>query len=142
MDPLDAVAPYPRRQLDVTASALIKHFAAFGEMHTRLADEFIGDESQYRTSLGHVVSSFTTVYLLTEIRSRLGVEVADDVARELWSAWQDGEIPPWLWDWADEEGLDHNRIAAAANEVARNLRAKAALLAPDAHPGQTEIPTS
>jgi hypothetical protein len=138
--PLADIAPYPQREEDVTASALIKHNAAFGEMHSHLADEFVGQEPQYRTSIGRVVSSFTTVYLLTEIRSRLGAEVADDVARELWSTWEGGELPSWLWDWVDEEGLAHNQIAAVANEVARNIRAKAAAASPWVHPDQTEIP--
>lgn len=139
--PLDEFAPYPRHAKDVTASSLIKHYAAFGQMHNRVADEFIAeDQTQYRTSLGHVVSSFTTVYLLAEIRFRLGVETANDVARELWSVWQDGELPSWLRDWADEEGLDHNKIAGAADEVVKNIRAKSVLLAHEMHPGQTEIP--
>jgi hypothetical protein len=138
--PLADIAPYPQREENVTAAALIKHHAAFGEMHARIADEFINEPSQFRTSIGSVVSSFTTVYLLTEIRSRLGAEVADDVARELWSTWEGGELSSWLWDWVDEEGLAHNQIAAVANEVARNIRAKAAAASPWVHSDQTEIP--
>lgn len=124
--PLDDIAPYPRTAEQATAGALIKHYTAFGEMHSHLTNHF-PDGDQFQKSIGAVVSSFTIVYLLTEIRTQLGVDAADDVAREWWEALEGGELPPWLWDWVDEEGLDHNQIAAAADEVAANIRAKAAL---------------
>jgi hypothetical protein len=122
-EPLADIAPYPTRPEDATAAALIKRYAAFGEMHSRIGGEFGIDHDQWKTSIGHVVSSFTTVYLLTEIRDRLGVAAADEIARELWEHWEGGALPPWLWEWCDEEGLDHDAIAAAARQVAANIRA-------------------
>lgn len=122
--PLADIAPYPTRVEEATAAALIKRYAAFGEMHTRVGDEFGIDHDQWKTSIGHVVSSFTTVYLLAEIRDRLGVAVADEIARELWEQWEGGALPPWLWEWCEEEGLDHDAIAADADRVVANIRAR------------------
>lgn len=126
MNALDKIAPYPRRKEDATATALIRHYAAFGEMHAHLGDSSPIFGPQWRMSIGHVVSSFSIVYLLTEIRRCLGDDHADEIARDLWEAWEDGALPPRLWEWTQEEGLDHDQIAAAANEVAANIRAKAA----------------
>lgn len=122
--PLADIAPYPRNQEEATAAAIIRHHTAFGLMHDRIGEHF-PDGDQWRRSIASVVSSYTTVHLLTQIRDRLGVQVADEVARDLWTSWEDGALPPELWMWAKEEGLDRAAIQAAADRVAENIRAKA-----------------
>lgn len=124
MSPLDKIAPYPVDGRSVTAGDLIKHYVAFGEMHSHLADEF-PDGPQWHQSLAHVVHAFTITFLLREVRKRLAEHVVDHIARELWLSWEDGALPPELWRWADEEGLSHAEIKAAADEVAAHIRAKA-----------------
>lgn len=121
--PLDDIAPYPRTEEQATASALIKHYAAFGEMHSHLS-QALTDGDRCRQSVGHVVSSYGLVFLLGALRARIGEKNADDIARELWEDMEGGALPPILWDYVGCEGLDHDAIEAAANEVERNIRAK------------------
>lgn len=137
--PLADIAPYPSTREEADAPALIRYYAAFGEMHFHLGQAFT-DVEQERKSIGHVVNSYMAVFLLSELRERAGWRQADEVAREMWEDLEGGALPPILWQYALEEGLDHDAIAAAAKEVEANIRAKAAAGSPWVHTDQPELP--
>lgn len=124
--PLDGIAPYPRRGRDVTAEAIIKHYAAFGLMHSFIAlNAASALDPQFKKSIAHSVSSFTTVYLLREI-VLTSPERANAIARDLWMNWEGGELGEWLWEWLAAYGIDPAPIEGIAAEVEKNIREKAA----------------
>lgn len=138
--PLHDVAPYPDSREKADADALIRYYAAFGEMHANLA-QVLTDPEWEKKSIGHVVYAYMAVYLLSELRERAGWRAADEVAREMWEDLEGGALPPILWEYVTEEGLSHEAIAAASKAVEANIRAKAAAPAsPAVHPDQAEIP--
>ncbi|MEO3869410.1 hypothetical protein ABGB18_11310 [Nonomuraea sp. B12E4] len=122
--PLDNIARYPENREQADADALIRYYAAFGEMHAHLA-QALTDPEWEKKSIGHVVYSYMAVYLLSELRERAGYRQADEVAREMWEDLEGGALPPILWEYVSEEGLSHEAIAVAAKEVEANIRAKA-----------------
>jgi hypothetical protein len=121
--PLDDIAPYPRSPNEATAEALIKHHIAFGLMHDRIAWNHSDDRPQWDKSLACVVSSYTAALLLMSVREHAGAVAADQVARNLWLALEAGELPPELWTWAQDEGLDPQQIKAIGDQVTENIRA-------------------
>ncbi|MGA4989954.1 hypothetical protein [Nonomuraea bangladeshensis] len=140
--PLHDIAPYPRNREEADADALIRYYAAFGEMHSHLA-QALTDKDRYKQSIGHVVNSYMITYLLSELRERAGWRAADEVAREMWEDLEGGALPPILWEYVSEEGMSHEAIAATAKQVEANIRAElAAASAPaesEVHPGQVAV---
>lgn len=137
--PLADVAPYPSTREQADADALIRYYAAFGEVHANLA-QVLSDPEWERKSIGHVVNSYMVVYLLSELRERAGYRQADEVAGEMWEDLEGGALPPILWQYVTEEGLSHEAIAAAAKTVEANILAKAAPAPPEVNPAQSELP--
>ncbi|MFI6594913.1 hypothetical protein ACIBHX_01625 [Nonomuraea sp. NPDC050536] len=119
---LEEIAPYPKREEDVTAAVMAKHHTAFALMHqSMLIDGHIktDDRDRYRTSVSHVVAYYGIAHLLREIQGRAGREAADAVARDLWLAWEDGgSIGEWLWEWAVGYGIDPEAVRKVAAQLA------------------------
>lgn len=121
MNALDKIAPYPQREEDVTADVMAAHFAAFALMHQALVLNHLdhkNDRADYMRSIGHAVSYYGLASLLRQVKRHAGAEKADEVAKALWEAWEDGSsIGEWCWEWLTEYGIDPEAVQKAAAEV-------------------------
>lgn len=121
MTTLNDLAPLPSSEDEVTAENLLKHLtvrasASENETHT-LAHKALGadaspeDVRRYTESFALLSARFGVVFLLRQIQQQSSPGWADEVARHLWSLWQDGgSIPEFLWDWLAESGIDPEQI--------------------------------
>jgi len=122
---LDALAPWPKREEDVTADALARHLAVSAQARIGQIDDLMQDGSEagkrlYMTTIGLFVNEYGMVRAL---RALIDVFVdapvhADKVAQDLWRDWQDGgSIGEWLWHWLSEDyGIDPDEVTAAARQ--------------------------
>ncbi len=128
-EPLAELAPYPQRLDQVTAEAMAKHYAAFAQMHNHMVTALIAtsDRDQWTKSIANVVAYYGVTYLLRELEERAGTKQADEVARLLWSAWQEGSgVGIDLWEWLTEYDIDPEAVNEVAGEVYKALQEKAA----------------
>lgn len=121
MNALDKIAPYPRREEDVTADAMAAHFAAFALMHQALVLNHLdheNDRAEYMRSVGHTVSYYGLASLLRRVKEHAGSEKADEFATDLWLDWEDGSgIGEWCWEWLTGYGIDPEAVQKVASEV-------------------------
>jgi hypothetical protein len=117
---IDELAPYPKREEEVTAEGLARHLAAQCQWLLLRMDEALHEVSRTtdrdRRDDKHAVWSFTmqsfvakwaVVYLLRELPSTEG----DRLAREIWCAWNDGaHLGETVWEWLTEWGIDPDRL--------------------------------
>jgi hypothetical protein len=117
MNPLDKIAPYPKCVGDASAEAMARYFAAFAQLHWRLAMDH-RDADQARHSTNMAITHHGLAYLLREMPARDG----DRLAEELWETWDsDGGVGVDLWNWLSEYGIDPDAIARQVTDV--NLQA-------------------
>lgn len=114
---LNDIAPNPTTEEQATAENLLKHLtvrasACENETNT-LAHKALGvdaspeDVRDYSRSFELLAARFGVVFLLRQIQQQSSQGWADEVARHLWSLWQDGgSIPEFLWDWLAESGIN------------------------------------
>lgn len=128
MNVLDKIAPYPTREEDVTADVMASHFAAFALMHQALVLnhlDFDKDHADYMKSVGHAVSYYGLASLLRQVIEHAGAVKADEVAKDLWLAWEDGSsVGEWCWEWLTESGIDPEAVQEAAAHAARARNAE------------------
>ncbi len=112
------LAPYPEREEDVTADGMARYWAAFCQLHHRMAMDH-PDRDKAMKSLGMVVAYYGVTYLLRELEERAGTRQADEVAKILWSEWAAGSgigSDVWLW-LTDEYDIDPHRINRIAAQI-------------------------
>jgi len=127
---LDDIAPYPTRLEDVTAEAMAKHFAAFTQLHFRVAMDH-HDRDEAMESMKSVVSYYGITFLLRELEERAGSHQADEVARTLWEDWDAGSgLGGEIWEWLrDEYGVAPEKVnEIAADVIASSKPASSAAL--------------
>jgi hypothetical protein len=123
--PLNDLAPWPATEAEVTAETLLKHLtvcASAREHETgRLAQKALAndptaeDVRRYSESFEVLAARFGVVFLLRQIQQQSSQDWADEVARHLWSLWQDGgSIPEFLWDWTAGYGIDPEQLETLA----------------------------
>jgi hypothetical protein len=62
----------------------------------------------------------TTVHVLRRLRE-IDPTAADEIAAEVWAFMESGDAyPEWIWEWAEQEGID----AQAFSDAEREARAK------------------
>lgn len=106
-------APWPTTPEQVTADALIRHYAAQGtrDAAARAYERqhgTIGSDRWYAHFLGEQLAHHT-VHLLATLRDH-SVEAADSAARELWLSTEPNETDEHIWAAASALGLDPQRI--------------------------------
>lgn len=123
MTALDDLAPWPATEDQVTAAAVLRHLTVAASVHEHdthtLARNALTpgaaaeDVAAYVDAVRQLKARFGLVFLLRQIQQQSSQTWADDVARHLWSLWQDGGcIPEFLWDWLAEHGIDPKTVAA------------------------------
>lgn len=135
-------APYPRDEDDVTAVSLARHMAVgaqvahsriFPSIYARDAAEGPGGAEKdspaakqaaelHHLTLVNAINEFAIVRLLRALVEH-APEQADVVAKDLWSAWEDGGATgEWIWEWLTEYGIDPEAInAAVASKETTNV---------------------
>lgn len=117
-NPLNDIAPYPRSVDEVTAYSLGRHLAVQAwvqRTHRRTATS--GTDWEWSTS--EIVNLFAIVWLLRALQA-VAPETADEAAKDLWLAWEDGgALGEWLHAWLVGFGIDPARVDAVADELAR-----------------------
>ena len=133
MNELNKLAPYPTREQDVTADALARVMAVTGQgdnarifptMYARDnaegTPEFVAMDLIHAMTMAGAVQSYTIVHLLRTLQE-IAPDKADEVAKDVWNAWEDGgAIGEWLYEWLTEYGID----PAAVADIARQAMAK------------------
>ena len=118
-NPLNDIAPYPRRESDATADALARNLTVIAQSNwRRMLDTEMGEDTRSATNL--LVNLYGIVKLLRALQA-VAPETADEVARGLWGDWQDGGVlGEWLHAWLTEYGIAPERVDAAANDLMRD----------------------
>lgn len=117
-NPLNDIAPYPRRSSDVTAEALARSLSVQALANwTRMTE---APAEQAVTAGNRLVDVYGVVKLLKVLQT-VAPDVADEVARDLWSDWHDGAaVAEWLHAWLTTAGIDPEQVNAAASELMRD----------------------
>ena len=117
-NPLNDVAPYPRTEQDATADALARNLTVVAQMNwRRMLDTEKAEDTRAATNL--MVNLFGIVKVLKALQA-VAPATADEVARDLWSDWEDGgAVGEWLHSWLRDFGIDPEQVNAAATELMR-----------------------
>jgi len=111
---------YPTRVEDVTAKSMLRYLLVQAQvLQARVADEAAGYGRI--KSAGEYAMAFAATHLLRDlIADDPNFQGANEAARELWEAWDDGAtMGECLWDWLTAEGLAPEQIQLAY-EAARS----------------------
>jgi len=121
-NPLNDIAPYPRSVDEVTAYSLGRHLAVQAwvqRTHRRTATS--GTDWEWSTS--EIVNLFAIVWLLRALQA-VAPETADEAAKDLWLAWEDGgAVREWLWSWLTAAGIDPGQVTAVASGLPQEVAA-------------------
>lgn len=117
-NPVNDIAPYPRREADATADALARNLTVVAQLNwRRMLDTETGEDTRAATNL--LVNLYGIVKVLKALQA-VAPETADEVARDLWADWHDGgAVGEWLHAWLVGFGIDPARVDAVAGEMAR-----------------------
>lgn len=115
-NPLNTIAPYPSRESEATADALARNLTVVAQLNwRRMLDTETAEETRAATNL--MVNLFGIVKVLKALQT-VAPETADEVARDLWSDWEDGgSVGEWLHSWLRDFGIDPEQVNAAAAEL-------------------------
>jgi hypothetical protein len=118
-NPLNTIAPYPSRESEATADALARNLTVVAQLNwRRMLDTETAEETRAATNL--MVNLFGIVKVLKALQT-VAPETADEVARDLWSDWEDGgSVGEWLHSWLRDFGIDPEQVNAAAVELMRD----------------------
>lgn len=101
---------YPETMTEATADRMTRHAVTVGIQHANLTSDYISrDDADGRELFVLNIKSIITYYgiaaLLRAFREA-APEAADQAARDLWYAWEDGGTPAeFLDEWAQEYGI-------------------------------------
>lgn len=118
-NPLNDLAPYPRRESEVTAESLARSLMvqAQANRHRMMYDR----TPDGAVSGGNRLIDVYGVVKLLKVLQTVAPDVADEVARDLWSDWEDGAtVAEWLHAWLTSAGIDPEQVNAAAVELMRD----------------------
>ncbi len=117
---LDDLAPYPRTVQEVTADSLAKALAVRAHYRQSKLNDPRSELLKGRLfamTAGTIVSEYGLIELLAALAKHAGVEVADEMARSLWSDWEDGQaVAVGLWQYVKAYGLDPDEVSRLAAE--------------------------
>lgn len=118
-NPLNTIAPYPVHESEATADALARNLTVVAQLNwRRMLDTETAEETRAATNL--MVNLFGIVKVLKALQA-VAPETADEVARDLWSDWEDGgAVGEWLHSWLRDFGIDPEQVNAAAVELMRD----------------------
>lgn len=112
-NPLNNLAPYPRSVDDVTADSLGRYLAVQAWAHHTHRPT---DREQ---TAAETADLFGLAWLLRTLKV-VAPETADEAAKDLWLAWEDGgAVREWLWTWLIGAGIDPEEVTAAATDLAQ-----------------------
>jgi hypothetical protein len=117
-NPLNDIAPYPRREADATADAMARNLTVVAQLNwRRMLDTETAEDTRAATNL--LVNLYGIVKLLKALQA-VAPETADEAARDLWADWQDGgALGEWLHAWLTEFGIAPERVDEVAAGLAR-----------------------
>lgn len=101
-------APYPTSAETVTAEGLARHMAVQAQ---RSNMKIMAAADMNRDAMARFVYEWSTTFLLREALAHLGPVTADEIARELWEALEDGSsLGEFLWEWLTEYGINPEQV--------------------------------
>ena len=101
-------APYPTSADKATAEGMARHMAVQAQ---RSYVQFVGEAGMNRDAMARFVYEWGVTFLLREALAHLGPVTADEIARNLWDAWNDGASPgEFLYEWLTEYGINPESI--------------------------------
>lgn len=124
-NPLNGLAPYPRTVEEATAEAMARHLAVSAQYRMTASDRLVDchtpeQKARYLDSVGLMLAEHSLVKTLRALIKH-APDHADEVARRVWTAWEDGAaIAEDLRAWLTEYGIDPGRVDAAANDLMRD----------------------
>lgn len=118
-NPLNDLAPYPRRESEVTAESLVRSLMVQAQANRHRM--FYDRDANGAVSGGNRLIDVYGVVKLLKVLQTVAPDVADEAARDLWSDWHDGAaVGEWLHAWLLGAGIDPERVNAAAADVMRD----------------------
>lgn len=131
MSAVDEIAPYPSRLEDVTAVGLARHMTAEAHQGACRSGALMRAVIAAQDGGGDVELA-QTVYVLNMAAATAGHGVgrllreliehapyaADEVARELWTQWDDAPLSGWTWQALVDDGVAPVAVDALGEEPA------------------------
>lgn len=106
---VNKIAPYPATVEDVTADGLARHIAVEAQ---RSYIKTMESAELDRNAMALFIQEWTVVRLLRALQEHAGTDVANEVARDIWDAWESGDsLGEFLWEWLTEYGIDPSVVA-------------------------------
>ena len=124
-NPLNDLAPYPRTADEATADAMARHLTVTAQYRKALIDSLVDcrtaeERTRYLDSVGLMIAEHSLAKTLRALIEH-APDHADEVARRVWTAWEDGgAIAEDLHAWLTEYGIDPGRVDAAVNDLMRD----------------------
>lgn len=113
---IDKFAPYPKTEADATAQNVYRHLLVSAQV-TFLRWQRRAESPRILAEL--FVADWTSLVLLRTVMVLEPQHTPDEVARELWTGWEDGSGPAeLLWEWLVEAGIDPEEIEVEFEKVA------------------------
>lgn len=127
-NPLNDIAPYPRTADEATADGLLRHetvtaYAHLGETRALCRAAFRpsatdADKRRYFDAEMNLAQRFAVLFVLRQMKNQVSAEAADEIARGLHAAWDDGgSFGEFLFDWLVEHGIDPGAVERAVTET-------------------------
>lgn len=119
MSNLNEIAPYPRSESEVTAESLVRSLMVQAQANRHRM--FYDRDANGAVPGGARLIDVYGVVKLMKVLQTVAPDVADEVARDLWSDWHDGAaVGEWLHAWLLGAGIDPERVNAAASDAMRD----------------------
>lgn len=126
MTTINDLAPYPRTASQATANNLVRSLAVDAQVAYRLSFDAATNEKQLAAAT-RFVQSYGIVKLLRAVIDHTTPTTADEIARDIWSDWEDGScLGEWLWEWLNDYGIDTKAVDEIVHAELEQLKAKAA----------------
>lgn len=125
MSNLNEIAPYPRSADEVTAGALARHLAVSAQHRMAVNNTLVdyrtpAEQARYLDNVGLLIAEHSVALMLRALTEH-APDQADEVARRVWLAWEDGAvIAEDVFAWLSEFGIDPERVNAAAVDAMRD----------------------
>ncbi|MFD9950542.1 hypothetical protein ACFWYW_57560 [Nonomuraea sp. NPDC059023] len=115
MSTLDSIAPYPKSEAEASAEAMSAAYAVTAQINFWLWRHESGEAAAQAQEAFDVFYGLT--YVLWSLKKRAGTEVADEVARRLWTDLKQREaLGPTLREVLAEYGIDPQAVDKIAEE--------------------------
>lgn len=114
---------WPQSDEDVTADNLARYNVQRAQLMIEALDVYPSSGQDWRRAIIALIDAYAQAFLLRKL-IEVAPDKADGIARDLHGDIDDGgSVHEWVWQWADEYGMDFEAIKADAKRMAEKVMA-------------------